>query len=68
MVSRVCRLSKSCGSEGIEISLRGRGQPWAVFPRCSLDPYQSRYGHFARAFKNSQLTCGGITIICETVH
>jgi hypothetical protein len=23
----------------------GRGQ-LAVFPRCSLDPYQSRYGHF----------------------
>jgi hypothetical protein len=40
----------------------------AVFPRCSLDPYQSRYGRFARALKNSQLTCGDITIICETVH
>jgi hypothetical protein len=45
----------------------GRGQ-LAVFPRCSLDPYQSRYGRFARALKNSQLTCGDITIICETVH
>jgi hypothetical protein len=38
-----------------------------VFPRCSLDPYQSRNGHFT-ALKNSQLTCGDITIICETVH
>jgi hypothetical protein len=45
----------------------GRGQ-LAVFPRCSLDPYESRYGRFARALKNSQLTCGDITIICETVH
>jgi len=44
----------------------GRGQ-LAVFPRCSLDPYGSRYGRFARALKNSQLTCGAITIICETV-
>jgi hypothetical protein len=52
--------------------LRGRGQ-LAVFPRCSLDPYQSRYGRFTAspartALKNSQLTCGDITIICETVH
>jgi hypothetical protein len=45
----------------------GRGQ-LAVFPRCSLDPYESRYGRFARALKNSQLTCGDLTIICETVH
>jgi len=45
----------------------GRGQ-LAVFPRCSLDPYQFRYGRFARALKNSQLTCGDVTIICETVH
>src|SRR5580704_11088014 len=50
----------------------GRGQ-LAVFPRCSLGPYQSRYGHFTAspartALKNSQLTCGDITIICETVH
>jgi hypothetical protein len=45
----------------------GRGQ-LAVFPRCSLDPYQFRYGHFARALKNNQLTCGDITIICETMH
>jgi hypothetical protein len=33
----------------------GRGQ-LAVFPR------------FARALKNSQLTYGDVTIICETVH
>jgi hypothetical protein len=53
-------------------NLPGRGQ-MAVFPRCSLDPYQSRYGHFTAspartALKNSQLNCGDITIICETVH
>jgi len=35
----------------------GRGQ-LAVFLRCSLDPYQFRYGRFARALTNSQLTCG----------
>jgi hypothetical protein len=40
----------------------GRGQ-LAVFPRCSLGPYESRYWHVARALKNSQLTCGDITII-----
>ena len=50
----------------------GRGQ-LAVFPRCSLDPYECRYGRFTAspartALKNSQLTCGDITIICETVH
>ena len=45
----------------------GRGQ-LAVFPRSSLDPYEFRYERFARALKNSQLTCGDITTICETVH
>ena len=45
----------------------GRGQ-LAVFPRCSLGPYGSRYGRFARALKNSQLTSGDVTIICETMH
>ena len=45
----------------------GRGR-LAVFPRCSLDAYEFRYGRFARALKNSQLTCGDVTIICETVH
>ncbi len=45
----------------------GRGQ-LAVFRRCSLDPYESRYERFARALKNSQLTCGDIIVIYETVH
>jgi hypothetical protein len=45
----------------------GHGQ-LAVFRRCSLGPYRSRSGRFARALKNSQLTCGDVTIICETVH
>ena len=50
----------------------GRGR-LAVFPRCSLDPYESRYGRFTASpartvLKNSQLTSGDITIICETVH
>jgi hypothetical protein len=45
----------------------GRGQ-LAVFPRCSLDPYEFGYGRIARAFKNSQLTCGDAITICETVH
>jgi hypothetical protein len=45
----------------------GRGR-LAVFLRCSLDPYEFGYGRFARALKNSQLACGDITIICETVH
>jgi hypothetical protein len=45
----------------------GRGR-LGVFPRCSLDPYAFRYGRFARALKNSQLTCGDIIIICEAVH
>jgi hypothetical protein len=35
----------------------GHGQ-LAVFPRFSLGPYRSRYGRFARALKNSQLTGG----------
>src|SRR5690349_18889489 len=38
----------------------GRGQ-LAVFLRCSRDPYPFRYGRFARALKNSQLTCGDVT-------
>ena len=41
--------------------------------RRRIDPYESRYGRFTAspartALKNSQLTCGDITIICETVH
>jgi hypothetical protein len=42
---------------------------WLFFLRRGrIDPYESRYGRFARALKNSQLTCGDINIICETVH
>jgi hypothetical protein len=46
----------------------------AVFPPPRrIDPYESRYGRFTAspartALKNSQLTCGDITIIGETVH
>src|SRR6201993_4057286 len=45
----------------------GRGQ-LAVFPRCSLDPYELRYGRFARALKNSQLTDGESHVIYGTGH
>jgi len=43
---------------------------WLFFrpATAGLGPYGSRYRRFARALKNSQLTCGDITIICETVH
>jgi hypothetical protein len=45
----------------------GRGQ-LAVFPRL-LAPYVSILDMLvARALKNSQLTCGDVIIICETVH
>jgi hypothetical protein len=46
----------------------------AVFPPPRrIDPYESRYGRFTAspvrtALKNNQLTCGDITIVCETVH
>src|SRR5258707_1840860 len=61
----------------------GRGR-LAVFPRCSLLTSRTIFALgerpksaglqkwcgmlVARALKNSQLTCGDITIICETVH
>jgi hypothetical protein len=51
----------------------GRGR-LAVFRRCKrqsgsdLDPCESRYGQFARVWKNSQLTCGDVIVIYETVH
>jgi hypothetical protein len=51
----------------------GRGQ-LAVFRRCyrqsglDLGPYEPKYGHFACALKNSQLTCGDIPVIYETLH
>ena len=43
---------------------------WLFFrpATAGLGPYESRYGRFARALKNIQLTCGDVTIICETVH
>jgi hypothetical protein len=46
---------------------------WLFFrpAAAGLDPYESKYGRFARASKNSQLIRrppGDITIICETVH
>jgi hypothetical protein len=44
------------------------GRGWlSVFPRCSLLTYQSLM-LVTSALKNSQLSCGDITIICETVH
>jgi hypothetical protein len=50
----------------------GRGQ-LAVFLRCSRGPYGSDMGTSTAspartALKNGQLTCGDITIICETAH
>src|SRR5262249_12789363 len=76
---RGCRWTKIQGSHRRTLMLGMRRQAWrnrtrtlrgrlAVFPRCSLGPYAFRYGRFARALKNSQLTCGDVTIICETVH
>ena len=46
---------------------------WLCFrpATAGLGPYGSRYGRFARALKNSQLTRrppGNVTIICEAVH
>jgi hypothetical protein len=52
----------------------GRGQLAVFPPPRRIDPYESRYGRFVTAspartaLKNSQLTSGDITIICETVH
>ena len=51
----------------------GRGRLAVFPPPRRIDPYGSRYGRFTAspartALKNSQLTCGDITIICETVH
>ena len=43
-------------------------RPVGCFSALLARPVWIRYGHFARALKNSQLTCGDITIICETVH
>jgi signal transduction histidine kinase len=46
------------------VTQTGESAP-AVFPRYSLGPYQSRYGRFAHALKNSELTCGDSTIIAR---
>ena len=43
----------------------------AVFPSRGRGTHSSRIDLdmiVARALKNSQLTCGDVTIICETVH
>ena len=40
---------------------------WLFF-RVARSARMDQIWHFARALKNSQLTCGDITIICETVH
>jgi hypothetical protein len=51
----------------------GRGRLAIFPPPRRIDPYESRYGRLTAspawtALKNSQLTCGDITIICETAH
>src|SRR5271166_6022927 len=48
-------------------------RPVGCFSVLLLDPYESRFGRFTAspartALKNSQLTCGDVTTICETVH
>jgi hypothetical protein len=45
----------------------GRGK-LAVFLRCSLDPYEFRYGRFARALKNRQLAPGESHVFYGTGH
>ena len=73
---------KWCGTEGTNNDAAGpfsthpsgpRPVGWFSVrrPPDSLDPYQFRYGRFARALKNSQLIRrlpDDVTIICETVH
>ena len=44
------------------------GATWLFFRVARSTRMNSDMGAFARASKNSQLTCGDITIICETVH
>src|SRR5271165_1132441 len=46
------------GRRPIFIATLWAGASWLFFPRCSLDPYDSDMGCFARALKNSQLTSG----------
>jgi hypothetical protein len=45
----------------------GRGH-LAAFPRYSLDPYDLDMGVSLAPLKNSHLTAGDVTTICETVH
>jgi len=52
---------------------RSLGPSRSIFAPTAEQPYKQeaimgRDGRFARALKNSQLTCGDVTIICETVH
>ncbi|HEY1477987.1 MAG TPA: hypothetical protein VGF37_09915 [Chthoniobacterales bacterium] len=51
----------------------GRGQLAVFPPPRRIDLYESRYGRLTAspartALKNSQLTCGDVTIIFDTVH
>ena len=46
----------------------GRGRLAVFPPPRRIDPYEFRYGRFARALKNRQLADGGVIIIWETVH
>jgi hypothetical protein len=49
----------------------GRGRLAVFAPPRRIDPYEFRYGRFARALKNRQLIRplpDGVTIILETVH
>jgi hypothetical protein len=51
-ISKAIRNRRATQSAHFQRNPLGRGQ-LAAFPRCSLDPYQFRYGRFARALKNS---------------
>ena len=51
----------------INATLRAGGR-LVVFPRSSLLTRINLDMLVARALKNSQLTCGDVVIICETVH
>jgi hypothetical protein len=69
----ICNRSGSCRMAAGPFSTQPSGpRPVGCFSvrrlPDSLDPCQFRYGRFARALKNSQPTCGDVTIKCETVH
>jgi D-Tyr-tRNAtyr deacylase len=55
------------GRRPIFIATRRAGASWLFF-RVARSTRMTQYGRFARALKNSQLTAGDVTIICETVH